>query len=381
MVECELGREDSWIRELNEKRTLAEGQYNLTAQSDFEKSLKRYQLLIRKQNNFLRIVFYFLLNLSEDIKVEQKMVNKGIIALLIKTLERDSQELLLVVVTFLKKLSVYLENKNQMKELAIMEKLSPLLSLTNDNLVANTLKLMHNLVFDNQLRIVLIKLGLIPKLINFLSKDRHSKIVLTILYQVSREDKWKALFSYSSECINLIVRKVLKPNPNYYFETISLAINLALNQRNTQLMAENSNFNQLITKALETKDSLLLKLLRNISFHDDPIKMYFLDYHKDLVQIMVTNQNEEVVVECAAILSNLTLNQINWKSLFDEYKIFEWIEPQIKAGNTTDDDVILQIVIFIGTAAQQEECALYLFKLQIIKYLIALLNGILKINL
>ncbi len=86
LVECELAREESWLRELNEKRSLADGQYNLTAQSDFEKSLKRYQLLIKKQNNFLRVVYYLLLNLSEDTKVELKMVNKGIVGLLVKTL-------------------------------------------------------------------------------------------------------------------------------------------------------------------------------------------------------------------------------------------------------------------------------------------------------
>ncbi|CAG2114224.1 unnamed protein product, partial [Medioppia subpectinata] len=375
LVECELAREDSWVQELNEKRVLADGQYNLTAQSDFEKSLKRYQLLIRKQNNLLRIVFYLLLNLSEDNKVEIKMINKGIIGLLVKTLERDSQELLLVVVTFLKKVSVYLENKNQMKEYSIIEKLAPILSLTNENLVSNTLKLMHNLVFDNQLRVVLIKSGLIPKLITFLSKDRHTKIVLNILYQISRNDKWKALFSYSSECINLIVSKVLKPYPNTYFEINSLAINLALNQRNAQLMCENSNLTQLCAKALDTNDYLLLKLLRNISYHDDPIKMYFIDYHKQLAKLMVTTDNEEVAVECLAILSNLNLVQIDWNSLFIENNIFEWIEQRIKTGSNCEDDIVLQIAIFIGTAAQQKECALYLINCQIIKLLIDLLNA------
>lgn len=374
LVECELCREDSWIRELNEKRALAEGQYNLTAQADFEKSLKRYQLLIRKQNNFLRIAFYLLLNLSEDNKVELKMVNKGVIALLVKSLERDSQELLLVVVAFLKKLSVYLENKDQMKELSVMEKLTPLLSLTNEHLVATTLKLMHNLVFDNQLRVILIKSGLIPKLITFLSKDRHSKTVLSVLYQISRDDKWKPLFSYSSECINLIVRKVLKPNPNTYSETIALAINLALNQRNAQSMCDNSHLDQLVAKALNNDDSLVLKLLRNISYHDDPIKMLFLDHYKNLIRAMVTNMNQEVVVECIAILVNLNLPQIDWKSALIEFNVFEWLTTQLKS-DTTEDDLTLLIVMFVGTVVQQEECAYYLFDLQIIKTLIDLLNG------
>ncbi|XP_054159708.1 kinesin-associated protein 3-like [Oppia nitens] len=375
LVECELTREDSWIQELNEKKALAEGHYNLTAQADFEKSLKRYQLLIRKQNNLLRVVYYLLLNLSEDTKVEIKMVNKGIIRLLVKTLDRDSQELLLVVVLFLKKLSIYIENKNQMKELSIIEKLAPVLSLTNENLVSNTLKLMHNLIFDNQLRVVVIKTGLILKLVTFLSKDKHTKTVLTILYQISRNDKWKTLFSYSSECIHLIVSKVLNPTPNTYNEIISLAINLALNQRNAQLMCDNSYLNELFVKCFETKDPLLLKLLRNISHHDDPIKMLFIDYHKQLIEIMVNETKEEIIVECLAIISNLTLTQIDWYSLFIEYNLFEWIYERIKVGNTTDDDIILQLAIFIGTAVNQRECCLCLMDNKIIQLLIDLLNA------
>lgn len=55
-----------------------------------------------------------LLNLAEDVKVEMKMVNKKIVSLLIQTLDRDNSELLILVVSFLKKLSIFIENKNQM---------------------------------------------------------------------------------------------------------------------------------------------------------------------------------------------------------------------------------------------------------------------------
>jgi hypothetical protein len=60
----------------------------------------------------LKVAFYLLLNLSEDIKVEIKMVNKKIVELLIKTLERTNPELLILVVSFLKKLSIFIENKS-----------------------------------------------------------------------------------------------------------------------------------------------------------------------------------------------------------------------------------------------------------------------------
>jgi len=52
--------------------------------------------------------------LAEDIKVEMKMVNKKMVSLLIQALSRDNPELLILVVSFLKKLSIFMENKNQM---------------------------------------------------------------------------------------------------------------------------------------------------------------------------------------------------------------------------------------------------------------------------
>jgi hypothetical protein len=42
------------------------------------------------------------------------MRNKSIVSLLICSLERDNFELLILVVSFLKKLSIFVENKNEM---------------------------------------------------------------------------------------------------------------------------------------------------------------------------------------------------------------------------------------------------------------------------
>ena len=54
------------------------------------------------------------MNLAEDTKVEMKMKNKSIVEMLVRTLERDNYELLILVVSFLKKLSIFVENKNEM---------------------------------------------------------------------------------------------------------------------------------------------------------------------------------------------------------------------------------------------------------------------------
>ena len=57
---------------------------------------------------------YLLLNLAEDAKVEMKMKNKGIVSMLVQLLERDNVDLLILVVSFLKKLSIFMENKVEM---------------------------------------------------------------------------------------------------------------------------------------------------------------------------------------------------------------------------------------------------------------------------
>lgn len=62
----------------------------------------------------ITVAFYLLLNLSEDTRTELKMRNKNIVHLLVKTLDRENEELLVLVVSFLKKLSIFLENKNDM---------------------------------------------------------------------------------------------------------------------------------------------------------------------------------------------------------------------------------------------------------------------------
>ena len=84
------------------------------AKLEYEKSRKKCQAVLRKQETLLRVVLYLLLNLAEDVGVELKMVNKGIPTMLMSLLDRRTPELLIMAVTFLKKLSIYRENLDEM---------------------------------------------------------------------------------------------------------------------------------------------------------------------------------------------------------------------------------------------------------------------------
>ena len=60
------------------------------------------------------VAFYLLLNIAESTDVEKKMRKKNLIVMLLKTLDRTNTDLLILVVTFLKKLSIFRENKDDM---------------------------------------------------------------------------------------------------------------------------------------------------------------------------------------------------------------------------------------------------------------------------
>jgi hypothetical protein len=58
-------------------------------------------------------------------------------------------------------------------------------------------------------------------------------------------------------------------------ELVALAVNLAANKRNAQLICEGSGLRLLMKRAFKFKDPLLLKMARNISQHEGPTKEQF----------------------------------------------------------------------------------------------------------
>ncbi|KAF5889926.1 kinesin-associated protein 3-like isoform X1, partial [Clarias magur] len=163
IVEHELKRYDLWQEELEKKNS-----DNQSLKKEHEKAYKKYQSLLVKQEQLLRVALYLLLNLAEDTRTELKMRNKNIVQLLVKTLDRDNEELLVLVVSFLKKLSIFLENKNDMAEMDTIEKLTRFVPCDHDDLLNVTLRLLLNLSFDTGLRNKMVQVGLLPKLTGML---------------------------------------------------------------------------------------------------------------------------------------------------------------------------------------------------------------------
>uniref|UniRef100_A0A8C5RKQ7 Kinesin associated protein 3 n=1 Tax=Laticauda laticaudata TaxID=8630 RepID=A0A8C5RKQ7_LATLA len=240
IIDHELKRHELWQEELTKKKKADILVYpeNQTLKKEYEKTFKKYQGLVVKQEQLLRVALYLLLNLAEDTRTELKMRNKNIVHMLVKALDRDNFELLILVVSFLKKLSIFMENKNDMVEMDIIDKLVKMIPCEHEDLLNITLRLLLNLSFDTGLRNKMVQVGLLPKLTSLLGNENYKQVAMCILYHISMDDRFKSMFAYT-DCIPQLMKMLLEcPDERVDLELISFCINLAANKRNVQLICE-----------------------------------------------------------------------------------------------------------------------------------------------
>ncbi|XP_026062264.1 kinesin-associated protein 3b isoform X1 [Carassius auratus] len=375
VIEHELKKYDLWQDELEKKsKACEEAPENQSLQKEYEKTLKKSQSLLVRQEQLLRVAFSLLLNLSEDTRTELKMRNKNIVHLLVKSLERENEELLVLVVSFLKKLSIFLENKNDMAEMDTVEKLARLVPCEQEDLMNVTLRLLLNLSFDTGLRTKMVHVGLLPKLTALLGDDKYKHVAMRILYHISVDDKSKSMFAYT-DCIPQLMQMLFEHGEERIdSELISFCINLAANETNAQIICEGNGLKMLMKRALKLKDPLLMKMIRNISQHDGPLKQLFIEYVGDLAAQIKQEGEEEFVIECLGTMANLTVPDLDWELLLKEYNLVPYLKDHLKPGSA-EDDLILEVVIMIGTVSMDDSCAVMLAKSGIIPALIELLNA------
>ncbi|XP_055375218.1 kinesin-associated protein 3 isoform X2 [Condylostylus longicornis] len=334
---------------------------------------KHLKVFARKQEQLLRVAFYLLLNMAENVKLEEKMRRKNVVKMLVKALDRQNIELLVLVTTFLKKLSIVCDNKDEMNELNIIDKLPRLLNSGHADLVQVTLKLIFNLSFDGKIRSKMVRAGYLPKLVAFLSDDKHHGIVVKILYHFSLDDKVKSMFTYT-ECVPLVTDcLILNLNKKCDLDLIALCINLALNKRNAQIMADRTRLHSLMERAFKYEDAFLMKMIRNVSQHES-LRNCFIDFVGDLAKIITICDNEDFIVECIGILGNLSLPDLDYSQILQNFELIPWIRDTLMPGKRLDD-LVLDTVILLGTCSCDESCAMLLCRSNVVTSLIELLKA------
>uniref|UniRef100_A0A1I8MFD8 Kinesin-associated protein 3 n=1 Tax=Musca domestica TaxID=7370 RepID=A0A1I8MFD8_MUSDO len=340
---------------------------------EIERLNKQLKLFAKKQEQLLRVAFYLLLNMAENVKLEEKMRRKNIVKMLVKALDRQNIDLLMLVTTFLKKLSIVGDNKDDMSELNIVSKLPRLFQSGHTDLVQVTLKLVFNLSFDGQLRRKMIVAGYLPMLVMFINDEKHHSIAVKILYHMSLDDKVKAMFTHT-ECVQMATDAIiLNLNSKVDLDLIALCINLSLNRRNAQIMVEGNRLHSLMDRAFKYQDALLMKLLRNLSQHES-LQPLFIDYVGDLARVLTICEDEVFLVECLGILGNLSLPDLDYSQILQNFQLIPWIRSILVPGAKLDD-LVLDTIVYLGTCAHDELCALLFCRANVVLSLIELLKA------
>ncbi len=321
----------------------------------------------KRQEKLLFVAFYILLNLAEDSNVERKMVRKDLIPLLMLAIRCSSSDLLVLAVSFLKKLSIYEENKNALKESDIVAKVARFLPCSSQPLMTVTLRLLFNLSFDAEVRDQCVQQGMIPKLVNLLKTPVFRSRTLKLLYQLSIEDRCKSMFTYT-DGIPLLMGMIINfPQNQIAKELAGLAVNLSLNPRNAEIMAGNRGLNHLMDRMVTTKDPLLMKIIRNISqwtFEcqnglENPDLTYksrgiWSPHIKNLCKLAVESENHEILVEILGTLANLTVLDLpvnqGWARILQDFHLLSYISKLLVPG-MAQNDVLLEVVMLISAAA------------------------------
>ncbi|XP_055911716.1 kinesin-associated protein 3 isoform X1 [Eupeodes corollae] len=344
-----------------------------TKKEEYDRLNKQLQIFAKKQEQLLRVAFYLLLNMAENVKLEEKMRRKNIVKLLYKALDRQNIDLLMLVTTFLKKLSIVADNKDDMNELNIVAKLPRLIQSRNADLVQVTLKLVFNLSFDGSLRRKMVQGAFLPMLVMFLNDEKHHGIAVKILFHMSLDDKVKSMFTHT-ECVQMATDAIiLNLNTKVDLDLVALCINLSLNKRNAQIMVDGNRLHNLMDRAFKYQDALLMKLIRNLSQHEN-LQHMFIDYVGDLARIITMCDDENFIVECVGILGNLSLADLDYSQILQNFELIPWIRNILVPGEKLDD-IVLDTIVYLGTCARDESCALLFCKAKVVLSLIELLKA------
>lgn len=115
----------------------------------------------------------------------------------------------------------------------------------------------------------------------------------------------------------------------------------------------------------------------------------------DFATKVVSGDDECFIVECLGILGNLVLADLDYSMILHKHNMIPWIRNVLVPGNktffvflhylisslrnlfsgNTKDDIVLDCVVFLGTCASDESCAMLLCKADVILSLIELLKA------
>ncbi|XP_067001097.1 kinesin-associated protein 3 isoform X2 [Anabrus simplex] len=170
-------------------------------------------------------------------------------------------------------------------------------------------------------------------------------------------------------------------NPDVIEVTLQLLFNLSFDTHLRERMVRVGFIPKVVSLLTDQRyETIVLKILYHLSM-DDRCKSMFtytdcipLEFVGDIAQAIVQCENEDFVVECVGVLGNMTLPDLDFSQLMQRFNMIPWITNILVPGKF-EDDLVLEVVVLLGTAAADEGCATLLCKADILISLIELLKA------
>ena len=257
----------------------------------------------KKRDALLYVAFYLLLNVAEDVAVERKMKKRDVVSYLMECVgTRGDVDLLVLCVTFLRKLSVRRENVEEMLRGGVLdgerrddvgtsgeeqnEQNEPfrddvvarvarfLADGVPDVLVSATLRLLLNVSFHERARDAMHERALLPRLCVLARNATHANVALALLYHASVDERRRRFFAVARPvsgtdlALDALLRVSETDSVAHSAPTVAgLAVNLSADARCAEALAGYENgkpFLAFLAGRLRRKDALGLKIARNV---------------------------------------------------------------------------------------------------------------------
>ena len=339
------------------------------SKGEYQNYLDKFLFLVRKQDRILKLAFLTLLHLSEEYKTEYKMVKKDIVGCIMKNLGRQNINLLLELLIFLKKLSMFAMNKDTMIKNGILEKVMDLFKIGHPLIWKFNIDLLFNLSFDQKFRLKFLEKKEYFMNINELFKKNkeYRSIIIRFFYNLSLEEKSMPLF-YESDCLLILNELIIKfPENLIAAELAALTLNLVTYPLNAKKIASKGRIKALIERALKFSDFHLIKIVKNILKYsdDDEANDDTLDDHSVISEIVeeyiddyfmkilkTKSEGNEFLIETIEILSYI---ETDWYERLDKHKLIHFFEKELKENRY--DDLLIAVIQFLGNVASQPDCS------------------------
>eukprot|EP00455_Lapot_gusevi_P013606 TRINITY_DN1665_c0_g1_i2.p1 TRINITY_DN1665_c0_g1~~TRINITY_DN1665_c0_g1_i2.p1 ORF type:complete len:727 (+),score=154.37 TRINITY_DN1665_c0_g1_i2:273-2183(+) len=358
LIQNKIGDMTMRVIDLEHKR------YDLKMKEEKGKKISsRLVPFLKQQERALHVCFFILLNLAEDTSIEVKMVNRGIVKYLMKALERRNpdrehlDELHHLVLAFLKKLALFRDNKTTMVENQIAEVLMKFVGSDNQDLVYSALSLVYNLSFDPDFRAQCVSVGMLPALAQPLQLPLCLVVALRLLYHFSLDAPHIPLF-VGTPIIPLLVQYLVRSPKKVDRELVAVLINLANHEECATIICQNDHVYQLVRKAQQTNDPLILKILRNVTQFESPaISEMFRAHIFDLLTMVKQRQDShDLLLELLCIINNLSFPDIHYSDLIVQHGLVDLCIKNLMPG-FAEDDVVLEIVMLMGILVSDPNAA------------------------